>query len=343
MTTFRLLFSTLSIFFLAHSHAAERTVDNRAGAIAQFSSIQEAIDAAADGDTIKVAGSAQHYGSINLNKRIKLVGPGNALNLIPQGQTANGRLVSILSISFTEEASGSELMGLNIGGTSSLNGIRGRSSQMKFLNCEIRQNTTGSSVLTGTDNEFIGCYTWGSTLLRNAERAVFVNCLISRNPGVQRLSCSNCVIDYPWGSDGSQFSSCIFTTSGGLGDLGNRTFLNCLSFTDFSDRSFASAGTNNIGPEGITGADYGEKFAAVFVENYNQRTPDFYRLNQVASNPAVRTLSDPTDDLGLYGGLSLFTASGSSHIPTIKYLHATPAVTPQTGLRLEVHAVAPTE
>ena len=57
--------------------AATRTVSNNPSTIAQFNTIQGAINASASGDTVLVHGSTASYGGFDINnKRIILIGPG---------------------------------------------------------------------------------------------------------------------------------------------------------------------------------------------------------------------------------------------------------------------------
>jgi len=88
------------------------TVSNNLANPAQFTEIQAAINAAADGDTIYVAGSATGYGNVLVNKRIVLIGAGY------QQTGANTRtLISELDIvSSTDNGggSGSRISGLLI-------------------------------------------------------------------------------------------------------------------------------------------------------------------------------------------------------------------------------------
>ncbi len=56
------------------------TVDNNAGSVAMYSSLQAAINAAATNDTILIAGSPTSYGAVDVGRRLKFVGPGYFLN-----------------------------------------------------------------------------------------------------------------------------------------------------------------------------------------------------------------------------------------------------------------------
>jgi hypothetical protein len=89
--------------------AATRTVSNRPGDLAEFTSIQAAVDASANGDIILVTGSATSYGDVSVNKRLTIIGPGANPNF------NGGASASISTLTFgSSQASNSVLLGLDI-------------------------------------------------------------------------------------------------------------------------------------------------------------------------------------------------------------------------------------
>jgi hypothetical protein len=56
--------------------AKQWTVSNNPNMPAQFSSVQTAIDSAAAGDTIFVYNSPNQYGSVNVTKKLHIIGAG---------------------------------------------------------------------------------------------------------------------------------------------------------------------------------------------------------------------------------------------------------------------------
>lgn len=93
------------------------TVDNDVSNNPDFTSIGNAANAAAAGDTIYVAGSLQDYGTIPLSKRLTILGPGYFLNENPETQDffVSAKLVSL---AFIGGAQGAMVSGMEI-----LNGI----------------------------------------------------------------------------------------------------------------------------------------------------------------------------------------------------------------------------
>ena len=57
-------------------HATVLRVSNVSGSTAPYSTVQAALDAAQEGDTIMLDASGTDYGKITITKRIALIGPG---------------------------------------------------------------------------------------------------------------------------------------------------------------------------------------------------------------------------------------------------------------------------
>lgn len=111
------LFAIASLFMLT-AQANVLTVSNNPANVAQFNTIQTAIDAAADGDTILVHGSPDSYAGFTINnKKLAIIGPGwNPNKALPF--TVN--VVSAVALSGVG-SSGSELQGLSFYGNININ------------------------------------------------------------------------------------------------------------------------------------------------------------------------------------------------------------------------------
>lgn len=70
----------VSLALVSSLHAAILTVDNNPGAVDQYNNFTSAYEAAADGDTILLAGSSSFYGTHELYKRLIIIDPGYFLN-----------------------------------------------------------------------------------------------------------------------------------------------------------------------------------------------------------------------------------------------------------------------
>jgi hypothetical protein len=70
-------FLFFALFFCLHSLAIVRTVSNNVNSIAQYNTIQAAVDASSSGDTIYVQGSDTRYPKFTItDKRLIIIGPG---------------------------------------------------------------------------------------------------------------------------------------------------------------------------------------------------------------------------------------------------------------------------
>src|SRR4249919_2132294 len=77
------IFLILSSVVCVHAFATVRTVSNNPNTLAQFNTIQAAIDASLSGDTIYVQGSPTRYaGFVIQDKRLTVIGPGWRLHKI---------------------------------------------------------------------------------------------------------------------------------------------------------------------------------------------------------------------------------------------------------------------
>ncbi|MBN2275089.1 MAG: hypothetical protein JXR41_12215 [Bacteroidales bacterium] len=86
-----------------------KLADNPAAKI--YSDLQEAHDAAFNGDTIMVEGSPDNYSGVNITKKLIIKGPGYFLDENP-GISANKISTQVNTVSFADGSGGSVVMGL---------------------------------------------------------------------------------------------------------------------------------------------------------------------------------------------------------------------------------------
>jgi len=113
----KLLSAAFLAAFAYSANATVYTVSNVPNSIANFTTINAAIIAATDGDTIYVQPSNTTYGSITLNKSLVMIGSG----AWPEGQSGQRSMVSTFSVSAT--ASGSTIKGFDITSSISASGV----------------------------------------------------------------------------------------------------------------------------------------------------------------------------------------------------------------------------
>lgn len=72
----RTLYTLFLLLFTSSLFATIRTVSNNPGTVAQFNTIQAAINASSSGDTIYVHGSPNGYGTFTVDRKLAIIGPG---------------------------------------------------------------------------------------------------------------------------------------------------------------------------------------------------------------------------------------------------------------------------
>lgn len=130
------LFSILVLIAPAITFATVRTVSNTSGTLAQFSTIQAAVNASSNGDTIYIQGSPNAYGTFTqTNKKLTFIGPGWSPD------KSLSQIVSIPGCTITGAAcADSEYQGLIF--TSTVNINAGKPDSLRF----IRNHFDGNSI-----------------------------------------------------------------------------------------------------------------------------------------------------------------------------------------------------
>jgi hypothetical protein len=183
-----------------------RTVSNNPNNLAQFNTIQAAIDASSSGDTIYVHGSPNIYsGFVINNKRLAIIGPGFA----PQSsgaQTAriNNSLTFNQSFIFGEASSGTEIQGLVLQGNAWPLNLLPPPSGLVFRrnlflnNLDMYTGTYDGYIFEGNEFRNAGINTSsgvGTGILRNW---IITNNLFSHfaSNNLQLTNCDNVLIDH---------------------------------------------------------------------------------------------------------------------------------------------------
>ncbi|RZL53037.1 MAG: hypothetical protein EOO93_21465, partial [Pedobacter sp.] len=161
----KLILLALTLFTL-QANAVVHTVNNAQNGGAQFTTINDAINAAAMGDTIYVHGSPLVYAAFNVtDKKLTIMGPGWA----PQKNNAVRAIIASAIIrnstasTPTKTSNGTEIQGLVFNGAVSISigSILDMSvSNMRIDRCEFRG---GIDIVYGASNYIIeNCYITGS-------------------------------------------------------------------------------------------------------------------------------------------------------------------------------------
>lgn len=148
------LFSSFLLFFAfaTSTWATTHTVSNDPNNPAQYTVMQNAHDAASNGDTIYIFGSATMYGELLINKQLMIIGNGYA----PISESAVNFPTIMGSISLTDEAepltgniisdaSGSHFIGLDMNGCTNFFGNIAIINDITIERCNIRTNIRAES------------------------------------------------------------------------------------------------------------------------------------------------------------------------------------------------------
>ena len=319
-------------------HAAILTVDNNTNSAGQYTSLQNAINAANAGDTLYISGSVSSYGSVSLNKRLTLIGTGyNPAKQNPLvSSTATIALDTVNSIS---GASGSRIIGLNSGslndnyGAKNIlierNAFNGVSSSLVANSSGFiyRNNVfnSGNVYLNGASNVlyennimYNGAFHYSGQPSVVINHNLFMNNIGSGSYGLYQLSFATITNNIFWG-----------TTPLGA-NMTNNTFNNNLTFQTSND---VIPGSNNSGAGNLVATN------PQFINAPSPGISYSYNYNVSNASAANNAGTDGTD-IGVYGGVNFFPdLTGMPAIPQmVEMLITNPVVTPAGNLNVTFKA-----
>ena len=348
-------FLFLSITMCVNSFATVRTVSNNPNTIAQYSTVQSAVDASVPGDTIYVHGSPNPYDACTINnKRLTILGSGWApdkLNFVYKA--------SVGMITFSGAGSdNSEIQGLHLNNGASF--TSGTTSNVKFLRNEIQGNVSflqnsitysgivfqGNFFNTGTINGTNGS-TFTNILVQN-------NIFLGSNLGTANVysltNSSNVLFDHNLWYTAAVSSTVCFSNDCRNLLLTNNIFVernaaSSTSFCTFNNNITFNAGVNN--PWAVNN----NSNAGGNVENQDPQMGDQVSVNNGVANPLLNftITAGPANNGGSDGkdmGL-LYDATGSlnwtnsrtSRIPYIYSMNVTnPTISAGGTLNVQVEA-----
>ena len=276
--------------------------------VADFDTIQEAIDAATDGDKIYVHGSATQYPSFIVDKKLHVLGSGywKSENTIPDPNTSPSQINSDVTLAPGSNGSIIEGFFVNDDIIIDADSVICRYNRLNEMRFENNPNTVfvyGSYMHTDGSSPLTGSAT-GTTVS---------NCIMKKNqafPDVWGSSSSNsgcsvkhCSIQFfPSISNCSVFNN-IFSTGAGLVSLNN---------TGVPQHNIFTADVLGLDTTNLTNVD----IATVW--NLSDPSPDGkYRLiGDPVTNPAFG-FADDGSDVGAFGGVGTYILSGIVPIPVV--------------------------
>lgn len=175
------------IFSFGNAYANQITVSSDPNRVAQYTNLQTAFDAAANGDTLLVYGSVSTYGNLSMYKPMVLVGEGYNSTL---GLVTTIGTITVSNFNSTLGASNSTIMGFNISSVSFVPYFSGSSPATQVLdNITFLRNQissiefgNGSTVDTYSNISFINCHLYSSMSFdsynyADSEDVTFSNCI----------------------------------------------------------------------------------------------------------------------------------------------------------------------
>lgn len=156
-----------SLAFCVKVYATVRTVSNTPGTVAQFTTIQAAVNASTNGDTIYVHGSTVNYTGFSINdKRLVVIGPGRAPI---QSFMAVPAMVMDMTISGSG-SSNTEIHGLHFISTINMTSFN-HPDNIRFI-----RNFFGSSISIGTGTNTYSGFLFESNWFDNTGFSVAQSC-----------------------------------------------------------------------------------------------------------------------------------------------------------------------
>ena len=328
----------MCIAFLAvTSSASILTVSNNANSPGQYTSIQDAIDAATNGDTLYIHGSPTSYGDVHLNRSLTLIGPGyNPQKDLPL--TVNISAFYLDSVAGIKGCSNSTIMGLTF--TYLYTG----SSPFRFDNILVTLNRIAQvNMNPGLSSGLI----FSQNVIDHFYAINYVNNLIIKNNIIynataQFTNCQSVLITnnlYFYINPSTNFVIQDFST------IANNIFFHVHPNTNFStfNNNLIFLSGNDVLPYGNnTGTGNFNGQAPIFVYDnsgdYNGINLS-YDYHLTAASPGHNGGTDGTD-IGPFGGIDpLVDLTGTPPVPQIKMFNINNTVVlPNTPLDIYVKA-----
>lgn len=368
----KVVFLLIASMATINAYATVRTVSSNPATIGQFNTIQAAIDASADSDTVYVYGSPNVYAAFTIqDKKITVIGPGWSPDKnLPLTATVDGAIFRNSPAGGSPD--GSELHGLifnstirssalNVSGDISVNNLR-------FIRCLFFGQLNWDLASTGFLIE--GCIFYNT--LNFAGGSTYQNFLFQNNLFFFQVCCVGSVVNALTNSVNVRFDHNLFSSSNNNGGSAVSVFNSNCRFLTFSNNIFNQANvgnnvsfstfTNNITNNVTLNSSNATSNATPWAVNSNvdgggnvaNTSPgmvDQTTINTgsssalqnftIASGPANNSGSDGKD-MGLLfdatGSLN-WTNSRNSRVPRIFSMNiTTPTVTPGGNLSVTVDA-----
>lgn len=319
------------------------TVNNSEGQPADFKLLQEAINAAVDGDSIYVVGSPTDYGTISINdKRLVLIGPGYFLGENEDIKTqASNETAKISRLTIVgEKASNTVISGIDNGLGTNFITIDDGNDQGKPQNVVLLRNKINNINVNFAESTLIKENFIDNVILnRGASNSIiWNNIIIGRiqesgiSGGLSGTNIKNNTLnDGLNGVDNAKVENNIFI-AGGLEGTSNNTVQNNV-FTVTESEAFPEDPNSNTYKD--MGNKFGQPATSLFVSSEREIDSDF----QLAEgSPAKGAGIDGVDAGAFTTDENSYKISGLPAIPSIYELTTNGVGTPETGMKVTIKA-----
>jgi len=319
-TRLTLLVISFFIFQLAKAQTVH-TVDNRPESGAQFTSVQAAIDAASAGDIIYIHPSPTSYGSIDITKTIKLVGPGH------NPANSGGLTANLTAVDLYADAANSVITGLVVTNISAYS-FGSNTHNIQIINNRITSSIQGYFTNGHSDNWIVEGNYFSTSYANYAIYADNLNNLQVRNNIIEgRINESNHTNVFTnnlFLQDDPSGDAQIFISSNGITSpiVANNMFV----FTDPDITGLTSTGTAITYTNCLTWKSAGDVLLATLPGsgNIDNTDPQFssiptsvddYYNNDYSLNVGSPAIGMATDggDIGVFGRNFPYDVNGRPH------------------------------
>jgi hypothetical protein len=239
-----LLAGSLILILSMSAYATVRTVSSNPSTIGQFSTIQDAVDASADGDSIYVYGSPNTYPNFAVvDKRVTIIGPGWAPDKdLPLQAIVNG--MAFRNTAASGSPDGSELQGLVFVSTVIMNQAGGTNTgvnNLRIIRCQFNSGVNFDLSCSGILLE--GNVFYNTTSFNGTH--TYQNFLYQNNMFFQSVCCIGTMMNGLTNAVNVRFDHNLFYSSNNNGG-GNAFFFgsNC-RFLSFSNNIFNQQNVGN--------------------------------------------------------------------------------------------------
>jgi hypothetical protein len=327
----------IAMFFLAFQlKAATLTLNNATPSAGQYATWTAALAAASNGDTILVHGTSNNYYTLNVTKRLTIIGPGHK-----PADKQNTQPAFCDAVTFYTGSNGSKVIGLETGNVQAINS---NVDTISVLLCKI----TDAVYYQGYNCKFWlvdGCVFTSAGINLNAQ---------SRNVG--DLVCRNNIFNGRFTSFNAAFigynyvNNNVFLGNGSNAlDFSNNFYINnnifyrqplsfygCTNLTFNKNCTYQCVGGNAL-PNGVNYINVDPMFVTSIGAGglFNYATD--YHLQ--SSSTLVNGGTDGTD-VGVYGGYGDYEQNGIPHNPYIKTFNITGPTSVNAGSPIQIYIKA---